>query len=294
METGVLTGLDMFHVAEQLSDDKSGFSYDTPESLGGAIEVQVSPKVNSGQLASDNGISDVDSILSNYDITPTVRSLTKTLRAKLLGNQVDSNGVLHGNADDQAPYFAFGFRAKKNNGKYVYVWYFKGKYEPFQEQIQTQGDQVNYQTPALTSSFIKRKYDNEMYVLGDEDDPNFTGGATWFDSVYSETPDTTAPTVTVTPADGASSVSASTTVQWVFDEAIRASALTEGNFMLLDSSNNLVDGTLDLSADQKTVTFTPDAALTSAASYQAIATEGVEDLAGNPIAEPSVSNFTVA
>lgn len=294
MSDAVLKGLDMFHVAKELTDKKGEATYETPEYLAAAISVGISPQVNTGTLFADNGPSDIASILASYEITLTIRSLENQKRAKLLGSRTDSNGVVHGNADDIAPYFAFAFRAEKSDGTHAYVWYYKGKFQPFQENYTTRSDQVEWQTPQLSATFIKRKKDGDMYVIVDEDDPNFPGEEAWFAAVYEETPDNTAPTVTVVPADGASAVAVDSDVVWTFSEAIRYDSLTEGNFVVVDSAGDMVEGTLSLSADQKVVTFTPSTAFTSASSYQAIVTEDVQDIAGNHLAQTIVTNFTTA
>lgn len=44
----------------------------------------------------------------------------------LLGNAVDDNGVLVRTATDKPPYFAVGFKSEKSNGKYRFVWLYKG------------------------------------------------------------------------------------------------------------------------------------------------------------------------
>ncbi|MFD2658628.1 phage tail tube protein [Gracilibacillus thailandensis] len=106
--------------------------------------------------------------------------------------------------------------------------------------------------------------------------------------------DTTAPTVTVTPSDGATGVAVTTDITWAFDEAIRAEDVNDGNFYVMDDTGAIVAGTLSHSANQETVTFSPSADLTATTDYTAIASKNIRDIAGNNLANTEVTNFTTA
>lgn len=60
-----------------------------------------------------------------------INQFSLTSRAKLQGDKV-VEGVLI------APTLALGFKSKKNNGKYRYVWLLKGKFELTADEYDTE------------------------------------------------------------------------------------------------------------------------------------------------------------
>lgn len=109
------------------------------------------------------------------------------------------------------------------------------------------------------------------------------------------TSDTTAPTVTVVPADGAASVVVSANVVWTFSKAIDPTSVHASNFFVVRASDGTqVAGTLSMNTAKTVVTFNPTADLIAASAYLATVTANVKDLAGNALAANSMSNFTTA
>jgi hypothetical protein len=107
--------------------------------------------------------------------------------------------------------------------------------------------------------------------------------------------DTTAPTVTVVPADAATGVAVGANIVWTFSEAISVSSVNAANFLVLKASDGtVVAGTLTHSVDKTTVTFDPSSNLSASTAYIAIANTNIVDLAGNHLAANSVVNFTTA
>src|SRR5207249_3317510 len=93
-------------------------------------------------------------------------------------------------------------------------------------------------------------------------------------------PDTTPPTVASTnPANGATGVTVNSPITATFSEAVQSSTVSSTTFTLKDSSNNAVTGTVSLSPDGKTATFTPSSNLAASTTYTATITTGVKDLA---------------
>ena len=93
--------------------------------------------------------------------------------------------------------------------------------------------------------------------------------------------------VSTTPANGATGVAATSTVQAVFSLAVDPASFDPANsFVLRDSSHNQVPATISFSSDYKTVTLTPKSALTSGgATYSMFISyfSHVYDVAGNTI-----------
>ncbi|HVV19473.1 MAG TPA: DUF4082 domain-containing protein, partial [Pseudonocardiaceae bacterium] len=100
--------------------------------------------------------------------------------------------------------------------------------------------------------------------------------------------DSTPPTVSsVTPADGATGSSLTTTLTATMNEAVDLSTAT---FTLKDAGGAQLTGTTTLSSDSKTLTFTPSAPLAPNTTY----TGGVQvaDVNGNMMSTPHTWTFT--
>ena len=110
------------------------------------------------------------------------------------------------------------------------------------------------------------------------------------------TRDDTPPTVTaVSPANGATQVNPTTTVNITFSEAMDASTINGTNISLrLSSSGASVTGTVTYNATSHVATFTPAGALGAPANYTVTVSTGVKDLAGNAMAAAFQSTFTTA
>ena len=108
--------------------------------------------------------------------------------------------------------------------------------------------------------------------------------------------DITPPTVSsVSPANGATGVVASTSVSAIFNEAVNASTVNGTTFQLKDPGNNVIAASLNTSSNQ--ITLIPSAALTGSTVYTATITggsSGVKDLAGNALVNNYSWSFTTA
>jgi len=102
--------------------------------------------------------------------------------------------------------------------------------------------------------------------------------------------DTTPPTVTSTsPLNAATNVALNKTLSVTFSEAMLASTLTVTNFLLTGPSGT-ESGIVTVGST--TVSFKSTVDLAASATYTAIVTTGVTDLAGNPLAIDHVWSFT--
>lgn len=291
---GVQVGLKDLHYAILTQDDANGVAYDTPVKIAGAINATISPTTNTETMYADDGPAEVATALGEISVELQVKDLPLDAQAALLGHTV-SNGMLVKKATDQAPYVAIGFKSIKSNGKYRFVWLYKGKFTTPEQEYQTKEDAPTFQTPTISGSFVKRDFDEAWQVVGDEDMVGFTLASTWFNSVVNVGADTTAPTVTTNPIDGATGVAVGANIVWTFSEAIQESTVNSANFFVLNTVTGVeVAGALSLSADKTTVTFDPASNLDALTDYIAVATTNVKDLAGNKLATNSVTNFRTA
>ncbi|HYI93632.1 MAG TPA: DUF4082 domain-containing protein [Bryobacteraceae bacterium] len=106
--------------------------------------------------------------------------------------------------------------------------------------------------------------------------------------------DTTPPTVTsVTPANGATGVSQSTTVTATFSETMDATTITTTNVALRNGSA-LIPAIVAYNASTRVLTLTPSSPLASSTTFTATVSTGVKDSSGNALAANRIWSFTTA
>lgn len=265
-------------------------TYGTVKSMAPLINVKVSPKVNSESLYADNRKVEIVSSLGDIDVEIEQQDLPLEVQADILGHDLDeTNGVLTYHSDDIAPYLAIGFKIKKANGKYRYVWLLKGKFEEYEEEANTTEDKAKFTTPKLKGAFMPRT-DGNWKFTADED--SGTVPAAFLSAVYSPTIDLVAPTATTVPIDGATGVLGTANIVFTFDKAIQPSCVTAANFLLMKADGATVTVALNISTSNTVVTLDP-AAIMEAGSYIALATTNVMNAAGVPLTGNCVVNFTV-
>lgn len=294
MGNGIQIGLDKLYYAILNSDVATGVSYQAPVAIPGIKTAKITPNAGTSVLYADDGPAESASYVGEITVEINVKDLSIRQRAALLGHSI-VGGVLQEKTSDTPPEIALGFRTKKTNGKYRYMWLLKGRASVPEDDLKTKADNIEFQTPTLKLSFLRRDYDQMYKKTIDEDDVDFVQSLAdnWFLDVEG-VPDVTAPTATVVPADAATGVVATSTIQWTFSEAIQASDITAANFFIMMADGTQVDGALSIDNTHTIVTFTPGANLAALTDYIAIATTNVKDLAGNPLAAPSVTNFQTA
>ncbi len=114
-----------------------------------------------------------------------------------------------------------------------------------------------------------------------------SGPVTW-----SFTTITAAPAVvSETPASGAIGVATNTAVTATFNEAVVASSITTGDFVLKNSSGTAVTATVSYNSSTDTATLTPSARLANSTTYTATIS-GVTAGSGTPMASPVSWSFT--
>jgi len=158
-------------------------TYAAPVRIAGAISANINPNTATGTLFSDDGPSESASTLGEIALELNVADLSSATQAAMLGHTI-VEGILIKKGSDIPPYMAVGFRSLKSNGKYKYFWLAKGKFAAPEEDLATKGDKIDFKTPTLKGSFVKRDSDDEWERVGDEDDIAFTAiiKAAWFTS----------------------------------------------------------------------------------------------------------------
>lgn len=159
----------------------------------GVISVNINPNASQETLFADDGPYDTATTLGKIDVEINKAELTTENKADLLGHQVDSNGGIVYGDSDIAPWVAIGFRTLKSNGKYRYVWLYKGKFTDPEDNNETKGDSINFQTDTISGQFVKLS--NQITINGvkvrpwkyeidaDNKDAKEAAMTSWFDAV---------------------------------------------------------------------------------------------------------------
>jgi len=168
-------------------------TYSVPIRAPGVISVNINPNASQETLFADDGPYETATTLGSIDVEINKAQLTSQNKADLLGHTIDSNGAVVFAGNDIAPFVAIGFRSLKSNGNYRYVWLYKGRFIAPEDNNETKGDSINFQTDTISGQFVKLIY--EYVVAGrrlqpwkyelDQDAPGASASliATWFTSV---------------------------------------------------------------------------------------------------------------
>lgn len=168
-------------------------TYDAVKPAPGVISVNINPNSSQETLFADDGPMETATTLGKIDVEINKAELTPENKADLLGHQIDANGgVVYGDSD-VPPWVAIGFRTLKSNGNYRYVWLYKGKFTDPEDNNETKGDSINFQTDTIKGQFVK--LNNQITINGkkvrlwkyeldqDSADADADTIAAWFDTV---------------------------------------------------------------------------------------------------------------
>ena len=157
-----------------------------------------------------------------------------------------------------------------------------------------------YFASQFTSGPLRVPANGGVYRYGASGFPtsNFQSSNYWVDVVLNTTvpADTTPPTIMAfSPAGNAASVATSATMTVTFSEALNSATITGSTVFLRNASNVLVSATVAYNSATNTVTLTPSGPLSNSTNYTVVVkggSNGVKDLAGNPLVTDVNSSFT--
>lgn len=156
-------------------------TYGTPIRMAKAISAELSVEVAEAILYADDGADEVVKEFVSGELTLNVNDLLPADSAALLGQTQDDDNVVYAGENDDPPYFAIGFRAKKANGQYKYLWLYKVKFAIPSENYQTKGDSIEFTTPEIVGQFIKRP--DGLWKAEHVAIPTEAAAAAWFTAV---------------------------------------------------------------------------------------------------------------
>ncbi len=168
--------------------------YGTVVPAPGVISVNINPNGALATLFADDGPFESASTLGNIEVAINKAELTTKNKADLLGHGTDSSGGLVYGDSDTPPWTAIAFRSLKSNGKYRYVWLYKGRFVDPEDNNTTKADTIEWQTDTINGQFVKLQH---AYTYGtpaktsrpwkyemdaDSPDADATVINTWFDA----------------------------------------------------------------------------------------------------------------
>jgi phi13 family phage major tail protein len=185
-------GLDRLYYAPITEAAQTGEeTYGTPVMLAKAISAELSVEIAEATLWADDGAAELVKEFKNGKLTLGVDNIGRGAAVALTGATADANGVLVSSSEDGGAPVAIGFRAKKSNGKYRYVWLYKVKFAVPSTSLATKGDSISFSTPSIEGTVMRR---NKLDERGrhpwkcevDEDDAGVAADTVngWYTTVY--------------------------------------------------------------------------------------------------------------
>lgn len=147
-------GLRDVYVAKVTQNDTEGYTAGTPVKMARAIKAKISDKFTSEKLYSDDGVEGMLQAYEGTDVELEVNTLAAADRAAFFG-QAYLNGFLLKSAEDEAPEVALGYRVRRLNGKFDFVWMYCGRF--------AQGNEENYETEAASKTTQTNTVKGEFY-----------------------------------------------------------------------------------------------------------------------------------
>jgi phi13 family phage major tail protein len=155
--------------------------YGTPFRLAKAISAELSVEVAEAILYADDSIDEVAREFTKGELKLNVSDFLPEHTAMLLGQTQDADGVLFAGENDEPPYLAIGFRAKKTGGLYRYLWLYKVQFAIPGEKYETKADGISFSTPEITGTIVKR--DDGLWKADYVGPPESAVAQGWFTGV---------------------------------------------------------------------------------------------------------------
>jgi phi13 family phage major tail protein len=275
-----VVGVDSLKIAEITDDTESAYTAGTPETLAPAANVSLEPATSAETQYADNGPFDTMVSEGETKISLTLTNVPLETLAKITGRVYDAaSGRMYDNAGAVPPYFALGFRSKKNNGGYRYYWYLKGRFDMPKETADSQTDKTTAQPVTLTFTAIKTTHafvlsgsvtDTLKRLIGDTDATGFSATG-WFTQV--QTPATTTPSALAlsssVPTAGATGISVSANITLTFNNALGTDE-EDGVTLINATTGAVIAGANTVNTAHKVVTIDPTGSLSAGTEYRVV------------------------
>lgn len=188
-------GLKNVHYAAVTEGADGSISYGTPKPIPGAVTLSLKANVEKEDIPADD-IPDYATVYDNkgYDGELEIQILPDDFKTDILGETLDTNGVLVENKDAEPKNVALLFEFSGDKNKARHIMYNCSVTKPDIESS-TKGDKAESKTDKLTFLASPAKDTGNIKAKVYSDNSKY---ATWFSSVYLSAG---APDVLVTPTE---------------------------------------------------------------------------------------------
>lgn len=187
-------GVDNLVAAEIISDDKENFETGEVFEIAGVAEISKTTETSSETKYYDNIAALVLNSEGADEISITCSIPELATYAKLVGKQIDTDTGAMIDGEREPKYYSLGYRTKKTDGTYRYVWRLKGMFAIPDETSATENDgtdtnnmELTYTGISTTHKFTKNDKPAKAVVVDDTPESK-CDVSTFFDEVT--TPDT--------------------------------------------------------------------------------------------------------
>ena len=171
------------HYAKLTKDSEKELTYATPVRIPGAISAKITPASSTETQYADDGRWDMATTMGETAIEFELAELPLGIRADILGASYE-NGVMEVNQSDVPPDVAFGFMSEVRPGVYELAWYYKGQFQPVEDEYNTRTDTPEFSSKSIKGTFGPRIHDGKICKIANSGDEGFTEQVdTWFDKV---------------------------------------------------------------------------------------------------------------
>ena len=187
MANKVKFGLSNVHIAPITAASTSGFTYDTPFALPGAVNLTLDPEGESADFFGDNIKYFSEYANQGYSGSLEIAMITDEFRTKILGESTDSNGAMFESTNDTIKDFALGFQidGDKANRKFWFYNVSAARPSTSSSTIETSKEPT---TDTLNITANARISDNKVRTFMEKSDDNTTAYNSFFSSVYENVP----------------------------------------------------------------------------------------------------------
>ena len=183
MANKVKFGLSNCVIAPITNVGDSTYTYGTPISVPGAVNLSLSPAGDTNDFYADNLIYFSSTANQGYEGDLEIAMIPDEIRTGILGETTDSNGALVESANDTIKNFAFGFQIEgdKQNRRF---WYYNCSLTRPANNGATIEASITPQTDTLNMKAMPRLTDKKVRVMLEKTEENAATYNSFFSTVY--------------------------------------------------------------------------------------------------------------
>lgn len=190
---GEAVGIEDIYVAPITKDNETGYTAGATDMLAPTATMARDTTTSTKTRYYSNKPLFVDTAEGETKVTLQVPGLTVKKRAELLGKFFDAaKGTMIDTGENNAPFYALGFKINRPDGIEEGIWFLKGRFSIPKEEAQTKTEGINEKP--LTIEFtavttmckftVGDKTKSVKAMQGDSSDPKFkAAAANWLKTV---------------------------------------------------------------------------------------------------------------